>query len=556
MDLCKIRNEISKGESIYNIPLRVTFYARVSTDKDVQLNSLDNQILYFENFIKDNRNWTYVNGYVDEGISGTSVKNRTNFLKMIKDAKDGYFDLILTKEISRFSRNTVDSIKYTQELLENDVGVLFLSDNINTILPDSELRLTIMSSIAQEEVRKLSERVRFGMKRSKEKGVVLGNNAITGYTKNKGKLEINEKEAILIRKIYSMYASGEYGLAKISKKLYNEGYKTKKGDFIHITTLRRIITNPKYKGFYCTNTVMTKDYKNKKQIRLPMEEWIIKESNGEIPAIVSEELWDKANEILKSRKTNYLKNIEETRVFMKKYSYSGIIYCKHHNKKYKRIANNGKSYWICNEYVTHGLKECKSIRLYESELDKIFKYIYNDLINNFDDIMNNLFNVYKNINCSTDNEIKRLKKEINNLDLKKESLLELYIDKIITKDEFENRNKKYNNEILYLTNEAKKLENNDIFAVISGIKKINVNDFINDNFDKLSKLLINKIVVENIPCNEKKVVLDIYINILNIKYIWDYNNFTYNKQLCSHNENNDCTCCNRKCTSGFGFACR
>ena len=302
MDLCKIRNEISKGESIYNIPLRVTFYARVSTDKDVQLNSLDNQILYFENFIKDNRSWTYVNGYVDEGISGTSVKNRTNFLKMIKDAKDGYFDLILTKEISRFSRNTVDSIKYTQELLENDVGVLFLSDNINTILPDSELRLTIMSSIAQEEVRKLSERVRFGMKRSKEKGVVLGNNAITGYTKNKGKLEINEKEAILIRKIYSMYASGEYGLAKISKKLYNEGYKTKKGDFIHITTLRRIITNPKYKGFYCTNTVMTKDYKNKKQIRLPMEEWIIKESNGEIPAIVSEELWDKANEILKSKK--------------------------------------------------------------------------------------------------------------------------------------------------------------------------------------------------------------------------------------------------------------
>lgn len=139
MDLCKIRNEISKGQSIYNIPLRVTFYARVSTDKDVQLNSLDNQILYFENFINDNRNWIYVKGYIDEGISGTSVKNRTNFLKMINDAKEGRFDLILTKEISRFSRNTVDSIKYTQELLENDVGVLFLSDNINTILLDLDL---------------------------------------------------------------------------------------------------------------------------------------------------------------------------------------------------------------------------------------------------------------------------------------------------------------------------------------------------------------------------------------------------------------------------------
>ena len=518
MDLCKIRNEISKGESIYNIPLRVTFYARVSTDKDVQLNSLDNQILYFENFIKDNKNWTYVKGYIDEGISGTCVKNRTSFLKMIRDAKDDCFDLILTKEISRFSRNTVDSIKYTQELLENDVGVLFLSDSINTILPDSELRLTIMSSIAQEEVRKLSERVRFGMKRSKEKGVVLGNNAITGYTKSKGKLEINEKEAILIRKIYSMYASGKYGLSKISKILYNEGYKTKKGDFIHITTLRRMITNPKYKGFYCTNTVMTKDYKNKKQIRLPMEDWVVKDSNGEIPAIVSTELWDKANKILKLKKTNYLKNIEETRVFMKRYPYSGIIYCKYHNKKYKRIANNGRSYWICNEYATHSLKECKSIRLYESELDNIFKYIFSDIINNFDDIKNNLLNVYKNINCSTDIEIKKLKKEINNLDLKKESLLELYIDKIITKDEFENRNKKYNNEILSLTNEINELENKDITSVISRIKEVDVIDFINDNFEKLSKLLIDKIIVENIRYNEKKVVLDIYINILNIKF--------------------------------------
>ena len=546
MDLYTVRNNIMKGIPLQELNLRVCFYARVSTDKDEQLHSLSNQISFFNDYISKVPNWQFIGSYIDEGISGTSVNKREEFLRMIDDAKRNKFDLILTKEISRFSRNTVDSIKYTQELLENDVGVLFLSDNINTILPDSELRLTIMSSIAQEEVRKLSERVRFGMKRSKEKEVVLGNNAITGYTKNKGKLEINEKEAILIRKIYSMYASGEYGLAKISKELYNEGYKTKKGDFIHITTLRRIITNPKYKGFYCTNMVMTKDYKNKKQIRLPMEEWIIKDSNGEIPAIVSEELWDKANEILKSKKTNYLKNLEETRVFMKRYPYSGIIYCKHHNKKYKRIANNGKSYWICNEYVTHGLKECKSMRLYESELDKIFKYIYNDLINNFDDIKNNLFNVYKNINCSTDVEIKRLKKEMESLENKKESLLELYIDKIITKDEFENRNKKYNNEIVYLTNESKKLENNDIFAVISRIKKINVNDFINDNFDKLSKLLINKIVVENISYNEKKVVLDIYINILNIKYIWDYNNFTYNKQLCSHDENNDCHSSNRK----------
>src|SRR5574344_1171277 len=243
MDLCKIRNEISRGESIYNIALKVTFYARVSTDKDVQLNSLDNQILYFKNFIMENSNWEYVDGYIDEGISGTSVKNRTNFLKMIRDGKEGKFDLILTKEISRFSRNTVDSIKYTQELLASDVGVLFQSDNINTIMPDSELRLTIMSSIAQEEVRKLSERVRFGMKRSIEKGRVLGNNVITGYVKEKGKLRVVPEEAEMVKIIYEIYATGDHGLQYISDLLYKKGFKTKKSGYIHTTTLRRIITN-------------------------------------------------------------------------------------------------------------------------------------------------------------------------------------------------------------------------------------------------------------------------------------------------------------------------
>lgn len=542
MDLCKIRNEISKGESIYNIPLRVTFYARVSTDKDVQLNSLDNQILYFENFIMENSNWKYVDGYIDEGISGTSVKNRTNFLKMIKDAKEGKFDLILTKEISRFSRNTVDSIKYTQELLTSDVGVLFLSDNINTILPDSELRLTIMSSIAQEEVRKLSERVRFGMKRSKEKGRVLGNNVITGYTKEKGKLKIDEKEAIIIKKIYSLYASGEYGLSKISKILYDEGFKTRKGDYIHTTTLRRMITNPKYKGFYCTNTVMTKDYRNKKQVRLPMDEWIITDSKGEIPAIVSEELWNKANELLKIKKTNYLKNIEEVRVFSKRYPYSGNIYCEHHKCKYKRVSNNGNSYWICSEYATYGNKTCKSPKLYEKELDKILKNIYSNLITNFEEIKNDLINIYKNSNCFVDNEITKLKGEINHLNYKKESLLELYIDKKISKDEFEIRNNKYNNEITKYTKEINVLGKKDINFILNEIKKLKLQHFINDNFDRLSKLLIEKIKVKKI-CNKENVILDICINLFNIRYIWDYNNFEEISILSSHKEDNDSSTC-------------
>ncbi len=173
MDLYNMRREITSGKTIYDLPLKVTYYARVSSEKDEQLNSLSNQVFYFENHIKEVSNWTYVDGYVDEGISGTSVNKRDSFKRMILDSKKGKFDLILTKEVTRFARNTLDSISYTQKLLENGVGVYFESDNINTIMPDSELRLTIMASVAQDEVRKLSERVKFGFNRSIEKKRVL-----------------------------------------------------------------------------------------------------------------------------------------------------------------------------------------------------------------------------------------------------------------------------------------------------------------------------------------------------------------------------------------------
>ena len=158
MDIKKAREDLRKGKTIYDMPLRVVYYARVSTDKDDQLNSLENQQNYFEEMIMENKNWVFCGGYIDEGISGTAVKNRDKFLKMIEDATLGKIDMIVTKEISRFSRNTLDSIKYTRELLSYGVAVLFVNDNINTVMPDSELRLTIMASMAQDEIRRLSGR--------------------------------------------------------------------------------------------------------------------------------------------------------------------------------------------------------------------------------------------------------------------------------------------------------------------------------------------------------------------------------------------------------------
>ena len=261
MDIYDIRNALSSGKTIYDLPLRVTYYARVSTDKDEQLHSLSAQIRYYNELIRRNPQWIFVEGYIDEGISGTTVVKRENFLRMIQDAQLGHFDFIVTKEISRFSRNTLDSIQYTQELLRCGVGVLFESDNINTLMPDAELRLTIMSSIAQDEVRKISERVKFGFKRAIENGVVLGNDRIWGYEKEKGKLVVKEEEAKIVRMIFDLYANERMGIRTIANYLSSHGYKNSKGNNFSFSTIRGILCNPKYKGYYCGRKSSKIDYK-------------------------------------------------------------------------------------------------------------------------------------------------------------------------------------------------------------------------------------------------------------------------------------------------------
>lgn len=542
------------GESLYDLPLRVTFYARVSTDKDVQLNSLDNQVMYFRNLITENKNWTYVDGYIDEGISGTSVNKREDFLRMIEDSKKGMFDLILTKEISRFSRSTLDSIKYTQELLENNVGVLFQSDNINTIMPDSELRLTIMASIAQEEVRKLSERVKFGMKRSIEKGRVLGNNVITGYKKENGKLVIVEEQAEMIRIIYEMYATGEHGLNYISDYLYAKGFKTRKGGYIHTTTLRRIITNPKYKGFYCTNTVKHLDYRTKKQIRLPQSEWIVYDSKGDIPAIVSPELWDKANEILANKTSGYISKIKDMGAFKRTTTYGGLLICAEHNVTFRRLTANNKTIsWKCGEMIRHGVKACKSPILYERELDDIFHKVIDKLIEDKVNIIKHLSQLYKEANNSKnyEYEIKKVYKQIDEINLKKNKLLDFLISEVVSKEEYQRRNGELEQEIENLNNKIIKLKSDELYEKQLREKYNEIDQKIDkemdseESFQKLVQLLIERVVVSKIDGDRRKIKLDIYANVLGKKLtvydktvLDDSDSFPY-----SHKQDYDCYSC-------------
>ncbi|MEG0755564.1 MAG: recombinase family protein [Oscillospiraceae bacterium] len=215
MDVHHIRQEL-KSRTIYDVPLRVTFYARVSSESDEQLNSLGNQISYYQDFIKKNQSWTFVPGYIDEGLSGMSTKKRENFHRMVEDGKAGKFDLVITKEISRFARNTLDSITYTRDLLAAGVGVFFQNDNINTLDEDSELRLTIMSGIAQDELRKLSSRIKFGHQQAIKNSVVLGNSRMFGYLKNDRKLMIDEETAPMVRELFSLYATDRYSMKEIA----------------------------------------------------------------------------------------------------------------------------------------------------------------------------------------------------------------------------------------------------------------------------------------------------------------------------------------------------
>ena len=529
MDLYTIRKELAKGRTIYDLPLRVTYYARVSSEKDEQLNSLSNQVFYFENHIREVSNWTYVDGYVDEGISGTSVNKRDSFKRMILDSKRNKFDLILTKEVTRFARNTLDSISYTQKLLENGVGVFFQADNINTVLPDSELRLTIMASVAQDEVRKLSERVKFGFDRSIEKKRVLGNNNIFGYRKDNGKLVIHEEEAKMVKELFELYAQNEMGFYKIAEYFNNKGYKSKNGTPISSQTLRRIIRNPKYKGYYRTGTVKVVDYKLHKAQKMPKEEWKIFECKENVPAIVSEELWEKCNNILERKSASCLNKVENKDVFKSRYTFSGLIFCKEHQIEeympgFNRISGNKRSNkpaWACSKYITYGIKGCETPIIQENELIEIFKVILNKFLLNKEDIIQDLLNRYKKYNFAKDfeMEISKIESNIKSVEFKKDKLLELTIKNLITDEEFYKRNEQLNEKIRKYNNEIKELkeEKENISSIEESMKQIKkvlekeVN--IEKNVEDLIKLLVDKIYVSKIDNNRKHIKIEIYFNI-------------------------------------------
>lgn len=441
MDILNIR-ALLRTKSIYDIPLRVTYYARVSSESDEQLNSLDNQIAYYEDLIRKNRAWTYVPGYVDEGLSGISTKKRKHFNEMIADAKEGAFDLIITKEISRFARNTLDSLQYTRELLGWGVGVFFQNDNINTLDEDAELRLTIMSSIAQDELRKLSSRVKFGHQQAIKSNVVLGNSRIFGYKKDEKRLVIDESQAPMVRDLFRLYATGEYSMKQLETLFYEQGYRNYNGNKIAHTTMSGIISNPKYKGYYVGNKVRIVDMFTKKQKFLPPEEWVMfKDETGEIvPAIVSEELWDKANEVL-TRRSEDVKNRQG--ICNHANLLTGKLYCAHCGAAYYRRESKSKdgtvnSKWVCSGKINNGADSCPSFPIYEDEIKPILFEVFSETRVDVEALLANYEEMFRSMEADdeTAGQIEEQKRIIALADQKKNKLLELVTTGAITTANF------------------------------------------------------------------------------------------------------------------------
>ncbi|SNS20648.1 Site-specific DNA recombinase [Anaerovirgula multivorans] len=497
MDLYTIRNELMLGKSIYDLNLRVTFYTRVSTKEEEQLKSLKNQVQYFESFIKGKDNWIFVDGYVDKALSGTRTDKRDAFNKMVDDARLKKFDLVLTKEVSRFARNTLDSIQYTRELLKNGVGVLFESDNINTLLPDSELRLTIMASMAQEESRKISERVKWGKKRSAENGKIYANPRMWGYELVDSKLCIIEDEAKMIRKIFELYCR-KIGFRRIGEILKEEGYVNNNGNPLSYSTLSYIIRNPRYKGYFTANRTRIVDFLTRERKYLDKNDWIIYKDTEAAPPIVSEEVWDKANELLEHKRGKVMSKEES---YTNKYLYSGKLFCKEHGNplwrtlyKYKTVPD--KEVWQCKEYRNGGKKACDLPTIYTEEINFILKQILNFVLRHKSRFADYLMDVYRaNVeNADHDKDIKGLKAQVDQINKRKDKLLDLSLNDMIGNNEFKRRNDEFNQTIESLEEQIEQYEKlnkatSDLASQLTDIEKmLSKEDFI----EKIDTEIIDK----------------------------------------------------------------
>ena len=332
------------------------------------------------------------------------------------------------------------------------MGVFFQNDNINTLDEDSELRLTIMSGIAQDELRKLSSRIKFGHQEAIKKSVVLGNSRIFGYRKDNKRLVIDEKEAEMVRELFTLYATDKYSMKQLEDIFWSKGYRNNNGKKICHSTMSNTISNPKYKGYYVGNKVKIVDMFTKKQKFLPPEEWVMfKDETGEIvPAIVSEELWEQANAVLK-RRSRDVKNRQNQCNHAN--LLTGKMYCTHCGRLYYRKDSKDRkgnmlSRWICSGKIANGAASCPSFTIYEEEIKEVLYDVFKDTAEDAKRIIEEYTSLYAEMtekNASSA-DLKRLKDRLDLLSRKKSKLLEYNIAGQISDRDFIEMNRQITKE--------------------------------------------------------------------------------------------------------------
>lgn len=363
--------------------LRVCAYCRVSTDSEEQKESYANQLSHYTSHIQSNSQWELVDIYADEGISGTSDKKRPQFQQMIEDAKAGKIDLILTKSISRFSRNTVDLLKNVRELKELGIAVMFEKENINTLEATGEVLLTILSSIAQDESRNISENSRWGIVKGFRDGKVYCNTTrFLGYDKDeRGELVINQKEAKIVRRIYREYLDGKSYQA-IANGLMKDGIKTVTGnEKWWDTTITGILTNEKYYGALLQQKTYTVDFLTRKRVKNEghAAQYFIEENHE---PIISKETFDQVQREKKRRSKMKGYKKENAHRYTSKYPFSSKIICGQCGNIFQRRtwnSNNSsrKVVWQCKTYITEGKKACDAKAVDELVLQNAFVRAFN-----------------------------------------------------------------------------------------------------------------------------------------------------------------------------------
>lgn len=521
---------LNQERKIQHTKKKVAAYCRVSTDNEDQANSFESQQRYFRQYIERNPDWELYEIFADEGISGTNTKKRKEFNRMIACAKNGDFDLIITKEISRFARNTLDSIFYTRDLKKHGVGVIFMNDGINTMDGDAELRLAIMSSIAQEESRKTSERVKWGQKRQMEQGVVFGRSML-GYDVKDGKMTINEEGAKIVRLIFHKFVDEGKGTHVIARELREEGIKPMRVKEWQNTVILRVIRNEKYCGDLVQKKTYTPDFlSHEKKYNRGQEEFVIIKDHHE--PIISRELFDKANRILDEKSLSQ----EGKAKHSNRYPFSGKIKCGRCGASYVaryKTRKDGSKYkaWRCFEGAKHGSPHidkagnqvgCSGASIRNEEAIHIMYLVCKQLTIDRKKISDNLIKTINKVISMdiTGADTNALAEKIETAKKKRTDLIDLYTSGDIDRNEFSALRAKYDAEIDSLKSMMESIEKQQ-FAIakqqelIADIKSA-VDELIGgiEYEDEFYTQLLDKMVI-----NDRENI-DVYLNLLPLK--WSY----------------------------------